>query len=305
MKGRARTSLMPASIERVHRGIAPHAPRADSLEQARLDAAAKLALARANYHLRRSLSGRSSRSKVQGSGFELKPYHPEPYTLFVGASPLTVRDIERRAKADLAAASIMRRPSGPIIERTLQALMALERAGSITGAESTAVFERLLAHRSFTHSEVKGMSTSTHLRFLHPSAISGQSDLPPELASFSDGVTDDAAYHQEIIGCGSDCRGGSVGSLPGYLFTRKNLSRPEVRRRLADHIRSMSPKVRRRVISRLQRAASIARVSGAIRSVTPSIAGNGWDAVSGPSIAIGGRRSGGCPYANVSGALTP
>ena len=150
------------------------------------------------------------------------------------------------------------------------------------------------------------MSKATHLRFLHPSSISGQSDLPPELASFSDGVTDDGAYHQEIIGCGQGCSGSNVGSLPGYLFTKKNLSRPEVRRRLAEHIRAMSPKVRRRVMSRLGRAVQIARVSGAIRSVTPSIAGagQGWAAVSGPSIAIGRARSS-CPYANVSGALTP
>lgn len=303
MRSRERTSLMPAAVERVQRGIAPHAPREDSLEQYRLDAAAKLALARANYHLRRSMSGRMKGSKVQGT--------PTPYTALVGASTVSLRDIERRAKADLAAASIMRRPSGPIIERMLGTLMQLERQGSISKAESTAVFERLLAHRSFTHSEVKGMSTGTHLRHLLPQHISGSSDLPPELTSYADGVTDDAAFQPEIIGCGASCQGGSIGGdiggLPGYLFTRKNLSRPEVRRRLAEHIRAMTPKVRRRVMSRLGRALQVAQVSGAIRSVTPSIAGagQGWAVVSGPSIAIGGRRSGGCPYANVAGALTP
>lgn len=284
MSRRARPSLLPVAAELLSRGIAPHTPRKDSDEQARLDAAALLAIARARHHLARPLSTIRRRVKV-------------------GASPVSLAELERRAKADLAAASIMRRPSGPILERTLQQLMRLERAGSITGAQSSAVFERLLAHRSFTHSEVKGMS-NTHLRHRLPAAVSGTSDLPPEMASFSDGVTDVGAFHQELIGCGPDCSGGSIGGLPGYLFTKKNLSRPEVRRRLADAIRSMTPKVRRRVMSRLGSALSIARVSGAIRSVTPSIAGSGWAAVSGrQSISIGARSS--CPYANVAGALTP
>jgi hypothetical protein len=91
----------------------------------------------------------------------------------------------------------------------------------------------------------------------------------------------------------------TVAGFPSYLFTRKNLSNPTVRRRLAAHIKTLTPKLRRRVLDRLRSAVSVsarsARVSG-IRRVTPQI---GWSGVT-----IGSRRSS-CPYANVAGALTP
>lgn len=144
------------------------------------------------------------------------------------------------------------------------------------------------------------------------------SDLPSELGSYSDGVTDDAAFHPEIIG-GCDCSvaggiqhlsvAGSLGGLavagiPEYLFSSKNLSNPVVRRRIAAAIERMTPKMKRRVLGRLRSAVSVARVSGAVRAVYPSIAGRrpanvGWD-----GIMVSGR-SGGCPFANVAGALTP
>lgn len=87
----------------------------------------------------------------------------------------------------------------------------------------------------------------------------------------------------------------TVAGLPSYLFTRKNLASPVVRRRLGAAIKAMTPKMRRRVVSRLQAALGAARVSGSIRSVTPAIAG--WNTT---SVAVGR-----CPYASVAGALTP
>lgn len=132
-------------------------------------------------------------------------------------------------------------------------------------------------------------------------------DTPAELVSQGDGVTDDAAYNEQIIGC--NCRGpapvvgasiaiGGLGDiavgagLPTYLFTAKNLSDPTLRRRLSRAIGRMSPKLRRRVLDRLKVALSSARVSGAIRNIQPAI---GWTGVT----------VGRCPYANVAGPLTP
>lgn len=135
------------------------------------------------------------------------------------------------------------------------------------------------------HTEVKGMS------------------LPPEMSESSDGITDDGAVDASIIGC--DCAP-SVEGIPSYLLTKKNLARPAVRARLAQSIRAMTPKVRRRVIGRLKMAVALAeraqaaraRVSGIVH-VTPSIAGavSGWQAA---NVSIGR-----CPYSNVAGALTP
>lgn len=156
-----------------------------------------------------------------------------------------------------------------------------------------------LIRRASPTTKVKGMS---------------HSDLPSELGSYADGVTDDAAFHPEIIGCALDGISGGVqhlsvagglGSLavagiPSYLLSRKGLSNPTVRRRIAENIKAMTPKMRRRVLGRLRAAVAVARVSGAVRGAYPSIAGNvGWSGVM-----VSGAR-GGCPYANVAGALTP
>lgn len=47
--------------------------------------------------------------------------------------------------------------------------------------------------------------------------MSHDTDLPPELGSYSDGVSDDAAYHPELIGCGSNCVGsGLMQHVGGY-----------------------------------------------------------------------------------------
>jgi hypothetical protein len=158
------------------------------------------------------------------------------------------------------------------------------------------------------------MSTFNRLR------ISG--DVPSELAELTDGVTDDGATHEELIGsCDCDAIGSgirqhlsvsglgsltvaglgdlTVAGLPGYLFTRKSLSNPQIRRRLSAHIKAMTPKLRRRVLARLKTAVSASSRIGAVRNIYPTIAGGGWQ-----GITVSGKR-GGCPYANVAGPLTP
>lgn len=153
--------------------------------------------------------------------------------------------------------------------------------------------------KTIKKTEVKGM---THSHISIGADTGADTDLPSELSSYADGVSDDAAYHPEIIGCSSGAVQGlgdlAVGGLPGYLFTRKSLANPAVRARVAKAIGAMTPKLRRRVVARLKLALSVARkpaaVSGisGIAAVTPTI---GW---SGVSIAR-------CPYASVAGALTP
>lgn len=177
--------------------------------------------------------------------------------------------------------------------------------------------------------KVKGLMSS-----FNRLSISG--DVPSELAEQSDGVSDDGAMDEQIIGaCACDAVGSglmkhlsihdgvagglqhiavsglgdlaigglgdlAIGGLPSYLFTRKNLSNPVMRRRLGAAIKAMTPKLRRRVMERLRTAASVARVSGQVRSAYPTVAGGGWQGIS-----VSGIRRGGCPYANVAGALTP
>jgi hypothetical protein len=264
--------------------------RLGTLDPAGLHLLARLNLTDARHHLDRT-TARKRAPKVSGSGS-------------------TLDTLVRRSLADLAAASVLRRPAGPILSRATSALLDLERAGAITAAESTRAFERILVHSQFTHSphtKVKG-------------TMSQHTDLPPELAAYSDGVSDDAAFTPEIIGCNSN---GSIGGglsdlavgahrgVPGYLLTAKGLRNPVVRRRVAENIKAMTPKLRRRVITRLRAALSAARsaarVSGEIRDAYPSIAGWGSmkavdraAAVSGPSVAVGR-----CPYAKVAGPLTP
>lgn len=262
----------------------------------RLAVAALLELARSKHHLARA-----------------QTREPKPR----GKTPIghdSVLALVDKARAELGAAALMQSPTGPILARASSRLFALERAGSITAAESARAFERILD--SLSHTEVKGMSTN-------------QTDTPPELASYSDGVSDDGAFHPEIIGCGLSGISGSIqhlsvagtggiqhlsvaGSLgdlavagiPSYLLSRRNLSNPEVRRRVASAIERMTPKMKRRVLRRLRTAVSVARVSGQVRGAYPSIAGTasspgvGWSGVM-----VSGRGS--CPYANVAGALTP
>ena len=138
------------------------------------------------------------------------------------------------------------------------------------------------------------------------SVMINQTDLPAELGSYSDGVSDDAAFHPELIGCSCapTVSGGlselAVGALPTYLFSRRGLSNVTVRRRVASALKAMTPKMRRRAIARLRAAAAVARVSGEIRSAYPSVAGNvGWSGVT------VGASVGRCPFASVAGVLTP
>lgn len=142
--------------------------------------------------------------------------------------------------------------------------------------------------------------------------VGADTDTPPELAPYSDGLSDDAAYDSEIIGC--SCPPGVSGNLadvavgagiPSYWFSQKNLQNPVLRRRVAAAIQALSPKMRRRVIERLRTVATTARVSGNVRNAYPSVSGyeGGYPSVGWEGVTVG--RSGGCPYANVAGALTP
>lgn len=229
------------------------------------------------------------------------------------------RAIVTNALGEMAAAVVMRRATGPVVARATRDLLAAEMAGRISPADTDAAFTEL----SLATTKVGFMSAHT--------------DTPDELVEQSDGIglEDDAALDEEIIGC--LCRGKApvvgaglqqlavggtlgdaaigaglqqlaVGAFPAYLFTAARLSNPVFRRRLSGAIKRLSPKMRRRVVGRLRAAVTTARVSGAIRSVTPSIAGYpqrgvGWGAVSGwnaRSVSVGR-----CPYASVAGSLTP
>lgn len=194
--------------------------------------------------------------------------------------------------------------------KMLEALRALPQPTGVTLDEHRRALAAADLARAMHHLErVLKRKKTTKI-----GADMSNSDLPSELGSYSDGVTDDAAFHPEIIGCGLpgisggiqhlSIAGGlgslAVAGIPSYLLSRKNLSNPVIRRRLAENIKALTPKVRRRVLARLRTAVSVARVSGAVRGAYPSIAGSG---VGWSGIMVSGR--GGCPYANVAGALTP
>ena len=189
------------------------------------------------------------------------------------------------------------------LERTLDAIVekrTKSRVGSALGDEAMGEIVRFLGGlrapttrggRRRSHSEVQGM---THF------SVAG--DLPPELAAYSDGVTDDGAYHPEIIGC--DCAPSvgaglgdlAVGALPWYVFSKKGVSSPVARRRFAAALKALPPKTRRRVMTRLRAvAAQRAHVSGAVSSAYPTV---GWSGVS-----VAGKH--GCPLSGIAGALTP
>lgn len=188
----------------------------------------------------------------------------------------------------------------------LEALRAISRVEDRGGLNARGLLAKdniLSALEKLESTKKRAKKTRVGSTDMH---ISIASDLPAELGSYSDGVTDDAAFHPEIIGCGMPGVAGSlsdlsVAGLPGYLFTKKNLSNAAVRRRLSANIKAMAPKTRRRVLARLREAVAVARVSGQVRNAYPSIAGSscnvGWS-----GITVQGSR---CPYANVAGALTP
>ncbi len=306
------SGLFEAERKKIARSIAS-APVPTPFDD-RLAIAARLELARALHHLS------AARKRIAALPPIPTPDNPKKRD-GIGAEGGSLSELMKFARGELAAASVMRRPSGPIIARYAERLMALEQRGLIDRDESNRAFDRLVSHSAFTHSEVKGMS-------------SNQTDTPPELGSYADGPSDDGAYHPEIIGCGLDgldiggslqhisvagrlqhlSVAGGLGSLavgglgdlavagiPSYLLTRRQLSNPVVRRRVASAIERMTPKMKRRVLSRLRTAVSVARVSGEVRGAYPSIAGGcnvGWSGVM-----VSGR--GGCPYASVAGALTP
>lgn len=293
MKRRKKSGLFASDREKLLRANVEVPPVPGTLADARARAAATLELARALHHIE------AAKARKKKPGPKVGAEGP-PRTRGDVLDYLQALDIIRSARADLTRAQTFGSAPGPILTRASQSLIALQRLGVLTEAQSNTAFERILAHYESIRNEVKGMSHDT--------------DLPPELGSYSDGVSDDAAFHPEIIGCGPGC--GSIGAellvgahhgIPGYLFTRKGLRNTDVRLRIASHIRAMTPKLRRRVLSRLREAVTAARVmnrpriSGEVRNAYASIAG--WGAVSGhsePSVAIGR-----CPYANVAGALTP
>lgn len=265
-------------------------------------AAALLELARANYHLSLALD-RTRRTKVGGSSPSLDA-------------------IVRRAKGDLAVASVMRKAPGPILGRAIADIVHLEAMGRVTAAQSNQAVETLVRHHQFTKVGAMPRKTATNTRLLsscleqlnrqggqfrYPS-VGASSDLPPELAAYSDGVSDDGAFHPEIIGCGAGCNPPVAGlgdltvagGLPWYAMTASNLRSPVARARFAAALRRLTPKVRRRVLNRLKAVVAQSRVSGAVRSATPTV---GWGQVAG--IRAGQVSVGRCPYANVAGALTP
>lgn len=206
--------------------------------------------------------------------------------------------------------------------RMVKLQRALEALGiKAPDADGLHLLARLHLAETAHHLEAVKKRTKKKTRIEGPILMSN-SDLPSELGSYSDGVTDDAAFHPEIIGCGMPgisgglqhlSVAGGLGDLalvgayrgiPGYLLTKKGLRDSTVRLRIAENIRAMTPKLRRRVLHRLRQAVqasrTMARVSGAVRGAYPSIAGNvGWS-----GITVSGSR-GGCPFANVAGALTP
>lgn len=276
------SGLFESERARAARAIAEEPPAEGSDRQARLAAAALLEIARARHHLRRALSGKFP--------LALESVRPKP-RVGGSSSDADVTALVRRFAGELAAASVMRRPAGPILARASDALIRLERAGALDAAASTAAFERLLAHSRFTHTEVKGMIHA------HPSYTTTAGDVPSEMAEMADGLSDDGLSDDgglaaSLIGC--DCSG--VGALPWYVFSKKGLTSPVVRRRFAAALKAMPPKTRRRVMRRL-RAVALARAAQA-----PSVAGSGWSAVSGVRSAY--PSVGRCPYAKV-GALTP
>lgn len=185
----------------------------------------------------------------------------------------------------------------------LGALRAIERAQSATLPPEKGLLAKHNLETAIAHLEaLKKRKTRIE------GALMSQSDLPSELGSYSDGVADDAAYHPEIIGAHCTCSPSvsglgdlAVAGIPSYLLSKKSLSNPALRRRVARAIERMTPKMKRRVLGRLKTAVSVARVSGAVRSAYPTIAGSsgrGWN-----GITVSGR--GGCSYENVAGPLTP
>ncbi|HEY3493837.1 MAG TPA: hypothetical protein VGK73_04095 [Polyangiaceae bacterium] len=250
----------------------PSDPKLAESVDARLGAAARLELARAIHHLKRVRKRRGDhvvkRTKVGGS-FAADEWTRQTQGLITALSP---------GKA-----------LGPRLGAAVQRLMRMEAQGLVTAREAEHAFDEVTRFLT-SHTKVGSMSTTN-------------TDLPAELSAYSDGVTDDDAFHPEIIGCplpGLDIA--EVAGVPGYLFSKKNLSNPVIRRRLANHIKAMTPKVRRRVLERLRSAVSVAsRVSGEVRNAYPSIAGCssdvGWTA---QSVSVGR-----CPFSRVAGPLTP
>lgn len=222
---------------------------------------------------------------------------------------------------------------GSLAEARLKAAATLELARAIHHLKRTKSGRHVLSLPLPT-TKVKGNMQHT--------------DTPSELVESSDGVSDDGAFDEQIIGaCACDAVGsglrkhlrvhdgvagglqhlsvaglgdiavGGLGDLavagnsfPTYLFTRANLSNPVFRRRLANVLKSMTPKLRRRVSSRIvtafhdiifQRALPSV---GAVHSIYPTVGSGGWSGIT-VSGRQSSRRGGGCPYANVAGALTP
>lgn len=220
---------------------------------------------------------------------------------------------------------------GSLAEARLKAAATLELARAIHHLKRTKSGRHVLSLPLPT-TKVKGNMQHT--------------DTPSELVESSDGVSDDGAFDEQIIGaCACDAVGsglrqhlrvhdgiagglqhlsvagglqhlsvaglgdiavGGLGDLavagvPSYLFTQRNLQNPALRRRLGAAIKAMTPKLRRRVLARLKAAVSVARpLVGAVHSVYPTVGSGGWS-----GITVSGRSRGGCPYANVAGALTP
>lgn len=293
---RAGSGLFEKPKARAARAISDSIPPPGSTADLRLRAAALLELARARHHLRRASGHLPKVTPESAEPPELR-MKGRPKTKIEGHSPLI--DLIQSSRIELAALAFMGKSTGPSLSRAANRLISLERAGVITSEQSAMALAKIIT--AISHTEVKGMSQN-------------RSDTPPELAAYSDGMSDNGAFHPEIIGTcscpnvsglqhvniGAGLSDLAVAGIPSYLLSRRSLSNPIVRRRVASAIERMTPKMKRRVLARLETAVSVARVSGEIRGAYPSIAGNvGWSGV------MVGASRGGCPYANVAGALTP
>jgi len=85
-----------------------------------------------------------------------------------------------------------------------------------------------------------------------PEELTERSDLPDFLVS---GAATMAP--RSILGCTP-----AIAGFPSYLMTRRGLSNPLVRRRVANYIDNLSPKMKRRVLARLKNAAMTAVAVG-------------------------------------------
>lgn len=236
------------------RALGEATPEEDSLAEARLKAAATLELARALHHLRRTKSGRHVLSL------------PLPTTKVKG----TMANLSKR---------------GARVAKIRGDLLRHLDAGDLD------THERRYTYGKLAQIELNPLTRAYYQTRARIGIDMSNTDTPSELTESSDGISDDGAFDQQIIGA---CRCDSVsgladiaigsglrqhlnihngvagsggvehlmvsgglqhlmvsGRIPSYLFTRANLSNPIFRRRLSSALKAMTPKMRRRASARI------------------------------------------------------